>query len=379
MLLRPRPATIIDTMKLSRLKRTVFTLVAMTGSFALLLVGLIGADLYAHSRVERSAGLNRHGYRGPVVGRKQPGDIRVVMLGGSTVFGFDAEVTETLPAQLERAVAATSISPRKVRVAGAPAEPRVQVVNLGFNGEGAATFVPTLRSYEYLDYDIVCLYEGYNDVLGDASPNLGQKRHASPVFRATGYFPILPLVLREKAGFLRQGGGAAQAPAQTPAGEAKPVFRPGLANRTSAGALDATSVFAEAIERQLGRIVDPVEAAPHTGPGCGAPWSNYCGAIGAAVRFALDRGKSVLVVGQPRLAYGEAERHASQQRALAEMLAREFGGNTRVQYVDLADAVDLSNNSLAFDGLHLSREANAIVAAQLVAPVRELVAVHRTK
>ena len=56
-------------MKLSRLKRTVFTLVAMTGTFALLLVALVGADLYAHHRVERSAGLNRHGYRGPVAGR----------------------------------------------------------------------------------------------------------------------------------------------------------------------------------------------------------------------------------------------------------------------------------------------------------------------
>ena len=218
------------------------------------------------------------------------------------------------------------------------------------------------------------MYEGYNDVLGDASPNLGLKRHASPVFRATGYFPVLPLVLREKAGFLRQGGAT---PSSTQAGDAKPVFKPGLANRTSAGALDATSVFAEALERQLGRIVDPVEAAPHTGPGCSAPWSQYCAAVGAAVRFAIDRGKPVLVVGQPRLAYGQAERHASQQHALAAMLAREFGGNALVRYLDVADAVDLSNNSVAFDGLHLSRDATAVVAARLADPLREMVAAHR--
>ncbi len=178
-------------MKLSRLKRVVFALIAITGSFALLLIVLIGADLYAHHRVERSAGLNRHGYRGPVVGRKQPGQIRVVMLGGSTVFGFNAEVEDALPAQLDRALAAVS--------------PGVQVVNLGFHQEGAVSFVPTLRSYEYLDYDVVILYEGYNDILGDGAPNNVQRRHGSPVFRAIGYFPILPLVLREKAGFLRQG------------------------------------------------------------------------------------------------------------------------------------------------------------------------------
>lgn len=342
-------------MTLSRLKRTVFTVIAVTGSFGLLLVALIGADLYAHHRVERSAGLNRHGYRGPVVGRKQPGEIRVVMLGGSTVFGFNAEVEDALPPQLERAVAA--------------ADPRVEVVNLGFHQEGAVSFVPTLRSYAYLDYDIVCLYEGYNDILGDASPNNSQKRHASPVFRAVGYFPILPLVLHEKAGFLRMGSGQAD--------DGQPVFRPGLANRTSAGAMDVTSAFAAALERQLGRIVDPVETTPHMGQGCGAPWSHYCGSVGAAVRFALDRGASVLVVGQPRLAYHEAERHASQQRALAEMITREFGGNPRVRYVDLFDAVDLSNSSVAYDGLHLSREANAIVAARLAEPLRQTVALHR--
>jgi len=100
--------------------------------------------------------------------------------------------------------------------------------------------------------------------------------------------------------------------------------------------------------------------------------------VGAAVRFAIDRGKSVLVVGQPRLAYGQAERHAWQQRALAEMLAHDFNGDPRVRYVDAADAVDLSDNSVASDGLHLSRDANATVAARLAGPVGEMVKARRS-
>ncbi len=43
----------------------------------------------------------------------------------------------------------------------------------------------------------------------------------------------------------------------------------------------------------------------------------------------------MLVIGQPRFAYGEAERHASQQRALAEMVARDFGADRGVRYIDL--------------------------------------------
>src|SRR6185436_17513101 len=96
---------------------------------------------------------------------KAPGEIRIVMLGGSTVYGFDVEVEDALPAQLEHAMAGVT--------------PNVRVVNLG-----------------------------YNDILGDASPNTLQKRHASAIFRSIGYFPILPLVLREKATFLRQSSGA---------------------------------------------------------------------------------------------------------------------------------------------------------------------------
>jgi hypothetical protein len=329
---------------LSPLKRIVFALIAIAGSFVLMLLALFGADLYAHSRVERSAGLNRHGYRGPVVGGKRPGETRIVMLGGSTVFGFDVEVDETIPAQLERELRATN--------------PNVRVVNLGYHQEAAIAFVPTLRSYEYLDYDIVLLYEGYNDILGDAAPNNAQRRHASPVFRAIGYFPILPLVLREKASFLR-GPASPQA-----------TFKPGVAQSTSAAALDATSAVAEALNRQLDRLIDPVEAGPHAGPGCAAPWSHYCGSVAAAVNYSLARGKHVLVIGQPRMQYGEKERHASQQRALADMIARDFAGNDRVRYVDMGDAVDLSDNTIAFDGMHLNARGNATVAARLAPLVR---------
>ena len=339
-------------MQLSRLKRTIFALIALSGSFGIILGVMFAADLYAHTRVERSAGLNRHGYRGPVVGRKRPGEVRAVMLGGSTVFGFNVEFEDALPEQLDRALAAV--------------EPNVRVVNLGYHQEAAISFVPTLASFEYLDYDIVLLYEGYNDILGDAQPNTSQKRHESPLFRAIGYYPILPQILREKAGFLRGQNGQAQV-----------VFKPSMANRTSAAALDTSSAFAEALGRQLDRIVDPVDAAPHSGPGCGAPWSHYCGSVGAAIRYALDRGALVMMIGQPRLPHNEAARHASQQQALAKMIATEFGGNSRVRYLDLADAVDLSDNRLAFDGLHLNREANAMVVKRLVEPVRELVVARR--
>ena len=88
-------------MALTRKKKVVFALIAMTLSFAGVLLLLLAADLVVHYRAERSAGLNRYGYRGPVVSRKQPGELRVVMLGGSTVFGYGVSWNESIPVYLE--------------------------------------------------------------------------------------------------------------------------------------------------------------------------------------------------------------------------------------------------------------------------------------
>ena len=68
--------------------------------------------------------------------------------------------------------------------------------------QGAYGFVTDLSDFAYLDYDIVTLYEGYND-LPQIPPRGGANyllwRRSSPVFRWTGYYPLLPVALREKA------------------------------------------------------------------------------------------------------------------------------------------------------------------------------------
>jgi hypothetical protein len=334
-----------------------FATSAVLGTVTLLVGVLLVADLYAHRRVERSVGVNRQGYRGPVAGRKQPGETRVVMLGGSTVFGFDVEWDDTIPASLERQLRER--------------DPKARVINLGFIGEGALAFVPTLESYSYLDYDVACLYEGYNDLLGDAEPNRYLLRHSSPVFRLTGYFPILPLVLREKAMSLRYGSVVAAYQSERSAPTT--VFRPSVANRASAVALETAAAVTQSLDHQLGRFSDLDVSLPHDGSGCAAPWQHYCGAVTAAVRVALARQASVVVVSQPRLQGERAERHAAQQRALAEMLARDFSGEPRLRRVDASDAVDVSSQAVSFDGLHLNRDGNTKVAAALVEPIRALV------
>jgi len=349
-------------MALTRRKYILFVAAASLLSVALALVVALAADLYLQRRAERSAGLNRWGYRGPILGRKQPGEVRVALLGGSTMFGYGATWDEAIPALLER-----DLNQRYP-------ERTWRGLNLGYNTEGAFAFVPNLEAFEYLAYDVVGLYEGYNDMVGDEDPNHVVVREQSPIFRATGYFPILPLAFREKAMALRSGGDLEASYSATRGEPAKTVFRPGVASRTSAGALDAAAAIADSMGRQFEHLSDktPVPSVNRQ-LDCPSPWASYCDSMYRAVRYALDQGKRVLVMGQPRPADASGRaRHEDQQRALAGMVARQFGNEPRVTYLSLATAVDLADADKSFDQMHLSVDGNRLVAAAMVESVRRL-------
>ena len=133
------------TLALSRKRRAIFALVAVTITFAIAFVALLAVDVYLHGRFEKSAGLNVLGYRGRSVPKKQPGEYRVVVLGGSAAYGYGVTWDQAVPAVLEQ------------RLATLRPQPRLTIVNLGYNNEGGYSFKPTLRDYLWLHFDLVCL------------------------------------------------------------------------------------------------------------------------------------------------------------------------------------------------------------------------------
>ena len=344
----PRPA------RLTRRKTIAFAAAAMLLGMVATLAALLLADLYLHRRAERSAGLNRWGYRGPVVGRKQPGETRVAMLGGSTMFGYGVPWHESIPALLETELAKQG---------------SFSTINLAFNAEGAFAALPVLQDYAWLDYDIVVMYHGYNDLHGDSVPNRFVARDESAVFRLTGYFPILPLMLREKALAIRSGGNLEAAYRDNPA--ARPVFRPSVAQRTSATALEAMSSATAALGDQLARVTSERQLSPTSGvAGCEAPWVHFCDSLYRAVKYARGRGAGVVVVSQPS-SLGEIRPfHDEQRQRSAAMLTANFGHDKAVLFVDLSEALNLADTGVSFDGMHLSVEGNREIAARLAEPVR---------
>jgi hypothetical protein len=330
-----------------RRRRVWFAAVAVGASVSLTLGVFLMLDLYLHAKYERTASVNRWGYRGPVVGGKRADEYRVVVLGGSTAFGYGPDWDGSFPYLLERKLNET-----------AGRQWRYSVVNLAYNNEGAYAFRYTLEDYFYLRYDLAILYEGYND-LGDR-PNLRVLRRDSGLFRTTGYLPIFPLILREKAAVMLYGQvGRAYSGAT--------VFRADVAGRATAGALEVAAATAESLERQLGHLTRDWRSAEAVIPetGCGDRWRQYCGAVDDAIRWARARQVGVLVGTQPFI----SDRHVEQQAALAAMLRDRFRDDPGVAHVQLGAAVDLRDASLAYDGMHLNTQGNAIIAQGFVEPV----------
>lgn len=169
-------------------RRLAFIGTAIVVATVIPVAALLAIDVYLHRKYERTGGFNVWGYRGPTVGRKQPGEYRVVFLGGSTAFGYGVDWNQSIPFVLEGL-----LNGRRT------GNERFSVVNLAYNNESAYSFKFTLADYRSFGYDLVCLYEGYNDLMGDpVGPNTSVFRRDSPIFRLTGYLPIFPSSSRRR-------------------------------------------------------------------------------------------------------------------------------------------------------------------------------------
>ncbi len=338
-------------------KRVLFAFGAASLSAAVVAALMLGADAYLHARVQCDGGVNVWGYRGPTVGRKAANEVRVAVFGGSTAFGYGVRCDEAFPYYLQSLLNQQSRDNR-----------RYVVVNLGAPAQGAFGFQFDLVDYAYLQFDVAILYEGYNDLGAVDLPNAVPPRDSvntllwrrqSPVFRAAGYLPVLPLVFREKAMQIRSGGHL------DAAYRGQVAFTPGLAAAASADALQTAAAIADSVGKAIGHLTGDPALAAQRGSLDTKTWRHYTDNVLTAVRIARARSVKIIVVTQPYA----SDTHVAQQRALAAALASAFGGDRGVMYINLGTAVDLRDRTIAYDGLHLVPRGNERIAERLVTPV----------
>ena len=175
---------------------------------------------------------------------------------------------------------------------------------------------------------------------------------------------MLPLVMAEKAKAIRYGGRLEAAYR----GE-KTAFRPNLAERTTATALETAADISAALERQLARMAPaPGAAEAEGGPTECGNWPWYCRDVYSAVKLVLDQGKRALVVTQPYI----SEPHKDQQSRMVGYLHQTLDEKHLLRFANLGPTLDLKDPSLAYDGMHLTVAGNRQIAESLVGPVRDL-------
>jgi lysophospholipase L1-like esterase len=321
-----------------KLRRIAIKVATTVVSTVVVISILWGADLYLHHK----HGINLWGYRGAAVGQKQPGEKRIVVLGGSTAWGFGLNVGQDFPGQLQRRFAERS------RTEGGAS---IQILNLASNSEGAYSFRYTLQDYDYLDYDVVLLYSGYNDL---SQQNFYNFRHRSPIFIWTGYLPLLPTLAVDRISAWRRQRGKNEAIVFAPPGPSDS---------------ETSKQTSKSLQKELGPLTDSSQFATKTSDGtCPAQWQFYCQQIYDVTDSALRHGKRVLVVTEPYI----SDKHVEQQRALEAMLKQRFEGQAHLRYLNLGPAIDLKDKSLCWDGMHLTEEGNRRIAEALIQPVLEI-------
>jgi hypothetical protein len=284
----------------------------------LALLSIVAIDVVAHRRVERLGGVNLWGYRGAVLRQKQPNEIRIAVVGGDLAFGWGVAASETL---------ATSLKQLVLLAVDRPGHPlrTVTAVDLGATGLSTSAYGDWIARYSYLKPDYIC-------IVADAAGFVVHGRwelpdRASRVFRATGYSPMLPVVLQEK-------GDVAHSAVLRAAGRA-------------AAALDRATV----------------------GSGRSTP-ADYPAGVVSAVGVALSVAKGVVVVLPPY----HGDEVAAHDAVRAMVLAR-FANDRRVRLVDAGDEPAMYDDDVTLDGYHFSAGGHEALARVVTPMLLELIAV----
>jgi hypothetical protein len=315
----------------------VFTIEAL----ALALVALVALDLYAHKRVDNLAGLNIWGYRGSVAHQKQPGEIRIAVVGGTRAFGLGMAAPWTI---------ATVMRQQVMLVTDVRGGALHQVVPLTLAQPGALpdSYVATIEHYAYLRPDYICIYDDLG-VGGAALPD-----EQSGLYAHTGYWPALPLTMQEKGMAWRFGSVRAGYATREVAPERSWPGRAAGALLQAAG--DGLSRLDRAMARPRAHHTDDPQ--------------HYSLDLMRAVDAALAHTRGVVIA----LAPAESARQAANLAAVWPLLEARRRTTPELRVLNLAGETMLTDMSQRLDDWNYGGDAIAAAAKAVTPAMLELIA-----
>ncbi len=332
--------------------RPVTYVVLFVAGFLAVLASLLAIDLYLHRHYHDSL-LNPLGYRGPFLGSKAQGELRVAVVGESSAYGFGVATDATMPAQLQ------ALLQDQLKT-------EMSVANLAANGDSSICFTSTLQHFDYLRPDVVIFYAGANDLAEESARRNPETclRNRSKTFRSTGYYPVLPDFVREQYFKIRYGEVAEgyRQTASIVVSTASLGSQPNADSEGASGSLGPGPRF-PAKSSTGTAFVCQASLAPLKQPAI----RDYADVMRGLVAQELAKSRMVIVANEPRSTQSQCD----QQSGLWEDLAAHFSTNPLFHLVNAGADVDVSDPAMSLDGaVHLTRQGNEKVAARLAAEIR---------
>ena len=138
--------------------------------------------------------INSFGFRGAEISKEKPENVyRIIMLGGSTLFGYGATSDETtIPGFLQKKFETTD------------SDFKVEVINAGSSGAYSKTETLYVK-HKLLDFDpdLIIVYDGWNDSRIPYTSHIGERGLAGQLYDSVNHlqsiFPYYktPIVIRE--------------------------------------------------------------------------------------------------------------------------------------------------------------------------------------
>jgi len=311
-------------------------------TMVLALVALVALDLYAHKKTESVAGLNVWGYRGAVAHERQPNEIRLAIVGGTRAFGLGSAATWTAATVVRQQVMLTTDRPGgEVR--------QVVALTLAWPGALPDSYVGTLERFMYLKPDYICIY----DDLGVGGAPL--REEASGLFARTGYWPALPVALKEKGMLWRFG--SVRAGYERPAG----ASTTGVFRRTAGASLQLAG---DALSNVDGLIAATPQ--PHRADNA----DRYATQLLDAVDLATTSARGVVVAVSPP----ESPLQSANAAAVLPRLKARAASTPTLRLVNLAGEPLLLDPSQRLDGWNYGGDAIAAAAKRIAPAVIDLIA-----
>lgn len=321
-------------------KYLIFISIFIFISLVIAIVSLLTIDLYVHHKLEKQQGYNYRGYRGRVLSAKEKDEYRIACFGGSIVYGYYINNEDTWPYLLEK-----EFEKEKAKIS---------VANLGFNGQGIYGIYHDITYYDYLDYDLAIIYNAGIDQDPSNMP-LANGRGGDYIFEKFGYKLILPIYLYEKSLILKYGIKNLEK-VYSGNGDEKQASKDNPIKFQLGASLNQMREVYLAINKKFASFE---EQAAQMNKKNLKPYEQYIEYLIKTFDRLLQKNKKIIYI--CGLDKGMAD---SLQQKLVRKLINERYLN-KVKYIDLSPIIDIKNKSFAFDGMHLSREGNEIIAKNI--------------